>query len=447
MVGLNINNIYISHSEFKEMLLKYGKAIQHNKYKTKVPYECYRRLMKECIKGVRLIEDSENNYYFYDDDEEKYEEAQDYFAESVGHHKVARIQTTPRSPLIMIMESGHEFCDFLRNYYLVYRSDWNTPRKEEKKEDENMAIVNSNITECTLTWDNNSATSNSSLVYGSTADREYDCLWTTTPNYINDWSNVRDSRNITLDSVNLNEALKELAGAAQTTAGAVSNIGNEIKKLNNKNEKENKKMKGFNFDFGPCTTDNVRMSMYGIAVKNQAGEWVSYNPSTGEIINVDIFNFEGGKYMFKMPVAPAQIAAGDVIIHNKKAMFVLDKDENGFIVVDPHAGEEKKVVPTSNCFGFNFITKVVSMFDAFAAAPTPDAPFGNFLPFMMMDSDSKDFDPMMMMLMMSQNGNMGDMFSNPMMMYFLMKDNGNDNMLPLMMMMGQGCGHNCKCGK
>ena len=74
------------------------------------------------------------------------------------------------------------------------------------------------------------------------------------------------------------------------------------------------------------------------------------------------------------------------------------------------------------------------MFNAFAAAPTPDAPFGNFLPFMLMGEDNKDIDPMMLMMMMN-NG--GDMFSNPMMMYFLAKDGDKDSMLPLMFMMNQ----------
>ena len=217
-------------------------------------------------------------------------------------------------------------------------------------------------------------------------------------------------------------------------------------------EKEKDSMKGFNFDFGPCTDDNIKMSVYGIAVKNQAGEWVSYNQTTAQIVNVDIFNFDGGKYMFKMPVSPSQVEPGDVIIHNKKAMFVLEKDENGFVVVDPHAGEEKKVVPTSNCFNFNFITKVVSMFDAFAVAPTTDAPFGNFLPFMMMGEDN-EIDPFVMCMMMQNMGNTqcGNMFNNPMMMYFLMKAGAADKdfMLPMLMMqvMGQPASEIAKSSK
>ena len=319
--------------------------------------------------------------------------------------------------LLLTLDSNHEFYNFFYHNYLVYHKDYKPYTAASKN--------------------------NSCLAYNGTANQKYGCMWTTTPNT---WTNINDTWNVTLDNVSISDALKELADAAQTTSGAIGNIGNEIKKINDKNEKENDSMKGFNFDFGPCTGDNVRMSMYGIAVKNQAGEWVSYNPATAQIVNVDIFNFDGGKYMFKMPVSPSQVETGDVIIHNKKAMFVLEKDENGFVVVDPHAGEEKKVVPTSNCFGFNFITQVVSMFDAFAAAPTTDAPFGNFLPFMMMGED-KEIDPMMMMFMMNQNG-ANDMFSNPMMMYMLCGDKmQGDAVWPLMFLMNQNKGADTRHGK
>ena len=437
-----LNTVYFSHDEMKSILEHYGKVLRDNNYpfKEKIPYDSYRRLYG-CPKGIVVMEDDEGTLWYYDAAFE-YSEPQ-YATDGMGN-KLIRIHEE-KQPLILATKPEFDFHDFFFAYYLCCHSDYH-PQK--KKEEDNMAILNSNVKDCTLTWDSNTATSSSDLAYSSTADKEYEYMWTTTPNYLTDWTNVKDSWSVTINDVNVSEVLKELAGAAQSTAGAIGNIGNEIKKLNDKNEKENEKMKGFNFDFGPCTNDNIRMSMYGIAVKNQNGEWVSYNPSTGEIINVDVFNFDGRKYMFKMPVALKDVAVGDVVIHQKKAMIVLEVcgDESGLVVVDAHAGEEKKIIPTFNMFGFNFVTKVVSMFNAFAAAPTPDAPFGNFLPFLMMDGDNKDIDPMMMMLMM-QGGNMGDMFSNPMMMYFLMKDNGNDNMLPLMMMMGQGCGHNYKCGK
>lgn len=222
----------------------------------------------------------------------------------------------------------------------------------------------------------------------------------------------------------------------------INKVLNEQNTFNNNvdNKKGNKKMKAFNFDFGPCTTDNIRMSMYGLAVKNANGTWVSYNPESKEIIDVDIFNFDGGKFLYKMPVAIKDIAPGMVIVHNRKAMFVIEVGDSGITVVDPQAGEEKKILPTKNCFNFNFYTRVVSLFDSFMKspenAPSAENPFGNMLPIFMMSENSGEFD-MNTMLMLSMMGGQGgmDFSKNPMMMYFLMKDSKNvDDLLPLMFM-------------
>lgn len=218
----------------------------------------------------------------------------------------------------------------------------------------------------------------------------------------------------------------------------INKVLNEQNTFNNNvdDKKGNKKMKAFNFDFGPCTTDNIRMSMYGLAVKNANGTWVSYNPESKEIIDVDIFNFDGGKFLYKMPVAIKDVKVGDIVIHNRKAMFVIEVAETGMTAIDPQAGEEKKILLTKSPFGFNFATKVVSLFNMTSNAPTPDAPFGNMLPFLMMSENSGEFD-MNTMLMLSMMGGQGgmDFSKNPMMMYFLMKDSKNaDDLLPLMFM-------------
>ena len=211
------------------------------------------------------------------------------------------------------------------------------------------------------------------------------------------------------------------------------------KKANeNKNDEgEKTKMKGFNFDFGPCTNDQVRMSMYGLAIKNASGEWVSYND--GQVVNVDVLNFDGAKYMFKMPVAVKDIAVGDIVIHNRVPMFV-ESVENGIHVVDIRAGEKKEILPTTNMFGFNFVTKIVSLFNAFQSSPTPDQPFGNMLPFLMLngeDGKPMDSDTMLMFMMMQNQSGSANVFANPMMLYFLMKDKGGNDILPLMLMMNQ----------
>ena len=218
----------------------------------------------------------------------------------------------------------------------------------------------------------------------------------------------------------------------------INKVLNEQNTFNNNvdDKKGNNKMKAFNFDFGPCTNDNIRMSMYGLAVKNATGTWVSYNPESKEIIDVDIFNFDGGKFLYKMPVAIKDVKVGDIVIHNRKAMFVTEVTEAGMTAIDPQAGEEKKILLTKSPFGFNFATKVVSLFNMTSDAPTPDAPFGNMLPFLMMSESNGEFD-MNTMLMLSMMGGQGsmDFAKNPMMMYFLMKDTKNmDELLPLMFM-------------
>lgn len=218
----------------------------------------------------------------------------------------------------------------------------------------------------------------------------------------------------------------------------INKVLNEQNTFNNNvdDKKGNKKMKAFNFDFGPCTTDNIRMSMYGLAVKNANGTWVSYNPESKEIIDVDIFNFDGGKFLYKMPVAIKDVKVGDIVIHNRKAMFVTEVAETGMTAIDPQAGEEKKILLTKSPFGFNFATKVVSLFNMTSDAPTPDAPFGNMLPFLMMSENSGEFDMNTMLMLSMMGGQSGMDFSkNPMMMYFLMKDSKNaDDLLPLMFM-------------
>lgn len=217
----------------------------------------------------------------------------------------------------------------------------------------------------------------------------------------------------------------------------INKVLNEQNTFNNVDDKKgNNKMKAFNFDFGPCTNDNIRMSMYGLAVKNANGTWVSYNPESKEIIDVDIFNFDGGKFLYKMPVAVKDVKVGDIVIHNRKAMFVIDVSDAGMTAIDPQAGEEKKILLTKSPFGFNFATKVVSLFNMTSDAPTPDAPFGNMLPFLMLSENSGEFDMNTMLMLSMMGGQSGMDFSkNPMMMYFLMKDSKNaDDLLPLMFM-------------
>ena len=235
---------------------------------------------------------------------------------------------------------------------------------------------------------------------------------------------------------------------ANGTISLADNIEDTARKVFNEEwnkRKENDKMKFGNFDFGPCANDNVRMSMYGIAIKNAAGTYVSYDAASGEIIDVDVFNFDGGKYMFKLPVAIKDVKVGDVIIHNRTPMFVVGFAENtgDLIAVDIRAGEKKTIMPMRNMFHFDFVTKIVSLFDMNGMTqPSSDMPFGNMLPLMMMSDDNKDMDmkDILMMSMLANGGNMSNM--NPMLLYFLASDEADgtsmkDKLLPMMLLSNQ----------
>ena len=204
-------------------------------------------------------------------------------------------------------------------------------------------------------------------------------------------------------------------------------------------KKENNKMdnKIFNFDFGPVKGDNIRMSMYGLAVKNRDGNYVAWDKVNENIMNVDILNFNGDGLMYKMPVAIKDIKDGDIVIHNKVPMFVLEVFDKSLDVIDIYSGERKSIILSRSPFGFDFATKVISLIDFGAmggTTPSEDNPFGNMWPLLML-GDSGSIDPMMLALMCASKGDC----ANPMMMYALLASKGNnDNLLPLMLMMNGG---------
>ncbi len=215
-------------------------------------------------------------------------------------------------------------------------------------------------------------------------------------------------------------------------------IGDELNKAN-PIEKGKKSMKNFiNFDFGPIKNDNVHLSMYGVAIRNKEGRWVAYDNANESIIDVEIMNFTGTNMLYKMPVGLDNVNVGDVIVHGNVPMFVTQINLfNGgkiqsFTAIDPYAGEQKIILPTKNMFNFNFVTKIVSLMDMCGGLKADESnPFGNILPFMMMDES--DFDPMMFMFMM--NGNDDKINQNMLMMLALSNKNEMNDMLPILMLM------------
>jgi hypothetical protein len=190
--------------------------------------------------------------------------------------------------------------------------------------------------------------------------------------------------------------------------------------------------------------------MYGMAVKNKVGTFVSYDVKSGEIMDVDVFNFDGANFLYKMPVAMKDIAVGDVVIHHGAPMFVVGKsvDGKGLIVIDVIAGERKEVMLAKSPFGFNFATKVVNFLgNAFNSSANADNPFGNMWMLMAMSGDNKDMNDMLPFMMMANGGNV----DTNMLMFMAMSGKGGNDMLPMLMMMNMNAPaktevHQCHCG-
>lgn len=226
------------------------------------------------------------------------------------------------------------------------------------------------------------------------------------------------------ETLSLSSCISDCTSSINELTSKVNDCKKEIEKLK---QGRNNSMNMFgNFDFGKVNGDNVRMSMYGIAVKNSAGTWVSYNPNNGEIVDVDIMNFNGSNFMYKVPVALNQVKIGDVVIHNRKPMFIVNIDNNKFTAVDVMAGEEKVVLPTKNMFGFNFITKVISFMDFNNGnKPSENNPFGNAWMFMLNSDENMSTEDMLALMMMtSSNGNFNFM-NNPMLMMLFASENND----------------------
>lgn len=217
-------------------------------------------------------------------------------------------------------------------------------------------------------------------------------------------------------------------------------------------KKESNNMKKiFGTYFGKFNTNSLAMSIYGMAVKDTTGRYVTYKD--GEIIDVSEFLIPNMNYFFAMPIAITEIRVRDIILHQDKPMMCINGNDDGSIrAIDFTTSEIKDIMPKKNPFGFNFVTKVVCpfgensfMMDGFGADSSN--PFGNMLPMMMLMDDkdgTKDKTDMMMMAMMMSGGHF-DLTSNPMLMYMMMSD-GESAIDPMMLMlMMQNKSAECKC--
>lgn len=251
----------------------------------------------------------------------------------------------------------------------------------------------------------------------------------------------------------LNEFNVLFLGSTVNSTESIPKVTNETKSTTEKESNNMKKI--FGTYFGKFNTNSLAMSIYGMAVKDMTGRYVTYKD--GEIIDVSEFLIPNMNYFFAMPTAITEIRVRDIILHQDKPMMCINGNEDGSIrAIDFTTQEIKDIMPKKNPFGFNFVTKVVCpfgensfMMDGFGADSSN--PFGNMLPMMMLMDDkdgTKDKTDMMMMAMMMSGGHF-DLTSNPMLMYMMMSDGESaiDPMMLMLMMQNKSAECKCECKK
>ena len=190
-----------------------------------------------------------------------------------------------------------------------------------------------------------------------------------------------------------------------------------------------------NASFGPVSSDIACLSPKGIAI--YAGDrWQAYDKESGNIIDVTPLNFNASNLIYNMPVGIDQIQVGDIIMHAKKPMFVLNIEDNDgkmrLKAIDIINAEEKVICPIKSIFGFDFYTKVICLVDMAGGFKADEKnPFGNLAPWLLL-SDQKDND-MLPLLFLSGQGQKMDI-NNPMFLMALCGNKDMSNLLPFMLM-------------
>lgn len=190
-----------------------------------------------------------------------------------------------------------------------------------------------------------------------------------------------------------------------------------------------------NASFGPVSSDIACLSPKGIAI--YAGDrWQAYDKESGNIIDVTPLNFNASNLIYNMPVGIDQIQVGDIIMHAKKPMFVLNIEDNDgkmrLTAIDIINAEEKVICPIKSIFGFDFYTKVICLVDMAGGFKADEKnPFGNLAPWLLL-SDQKDNDMLPLLFLSGQSQKMD--INNPMFLMALCGNKDMSNLLPFMLM-------------
>lgn len=197
---------------------------------------------------------------------------------------------------------------------------------------------------------------------------------------------------------------------------------------------------------GAIGGDRFKASFNGLAIKNDRGEYVTFDAKTNTITNVGDLVFDGFDTVFAIPTPV--VAVGDLILRGDEPMYVMAKADDGSLeVVNPLNDRKEIYLPQKMLFGFRIYVKVFSLFGSFVPKDGDVKDGGQLqnlmLPMAMMGAFNKDgkadnglADIIPFMMMSNMAGGNAD--ANPFASLFGGADASNplSSMLPLMMLGG-----------
>ena len=169
--------------------------------------------------------------------------------------------------------------------------------------------------------------------------------------------------------------------------------------------------------FGKIAPGMCRLSMSGgIAVKTSNGDYKSYNLKTGRLTNCSNFVFDIGEdFFFVIPTN--KVEKGDIILVSGKPKCVVEAEKNKITVINYDDSTVDTILPERHVFMGNtyFYGKIVSMFgnDIFKGKKGTNKIFQYMMVSEMMKGGNgmNGMGNMMPLMMLSNGGNFGDMFS------------------------------------
>ena len=214
---------------------------------------------------------------------------------------------------IVALVDNYENFPFIDFFYKAYKYKWKC-----KKTD---IVDNPTKTpEGDLTLNQKAIKSSSTLLSPDSTDGTISLSYLNDPQIYNTFTNTNNLSYLS-ETVTTNDLsqLKDRIDIVET-------------KINSNERKESNTMNMFsalNLDFGPVASNIIRISPFGLAIKTANREWHTYDATNQKIVDVSDFSFSLGDapILYKMPVAPAAVAVGDLILHNDVPVYVIDFED------------------------------------------------------------------------------------------------------------------------